>query len=250
MVSRAYSRHHVKPIGNPQITVPRIFAFHEEICVSRKINVLLVDDHAVVRAGYKTYLSLSERIGEIYEADRGESACQIYDKQQPDVVVMDLSMPGLGGLESIRRLLSRHQNCKILVFSIHNELVYVTRAIKAGARGYITKSNTPETLIAAVCTIAEGGTFVDPDLAQLLAVNMAKGQDEVAKVKMLSPREFDIFCLLANGLSTREAAEQLCLSYKTVCNHSTAIKEKLGVKTMSELTLLASRHGILKTADI
>ncbi len=217
--------------------------------MSRKISVLLVDDHAVVRTGYKTYLSLSERIGDIYEADRGESACQIYDKQQPDVVVMDLSMPGLGGLESIRRLLSRHQNCKVLVFSIHNELVYVTRAIKAGAKGYITKSNAPETLIAAVCTIAEGGTYVDPDLAQLLAVNMAKGQDEVAKIKMLSPREFDIFCLLANGLSSRKAAEQLCLSYKTVCNHSTAIKEKLGVKTMSELTLLATRQGIIKNAE-
>ncbi len=218
--------------------------------MSRKISVLLVDDHAVVRAGYKAYLSLSDRIGEIYEADRGESACQLVDRQQPDVVVMDLSMPGLGGLESIRRLLNRHPACKVLVFSIHNELVYVTRAIKAGAKGYITKSNAPETLIMAVCTIAEGGTYVDPDLAQLLAVNMAIEQDETAKIKSLSPREFDIFCLLASGLSTRQAAENLCLSYKTVCNHSTAIKEKLGVKTMSELTLLASRQGVLKTADI
>jgi len=226
------------------------FALNEEICVSRKISVLLVDDHAVVRTGYKTYLSLSERIGEIYEADRGETACQIYDRQKPDVVVMDLSMPGLGGLESIRRLLSRHQQCKVLVFSIHNELVYVTRAIKAGAKGYITKSNAPETMVTAVCTIAEGGTYVDPDLAQLLAVNMAVEQDEPAKIKSLSPREFDIFCLLASGLSSRQAAENLCLSYKTVCNHSTAIKEKLGVKTMSELTLLASRQGIFKAGEI
>ncbi len=217
--------------------------------MSRKINVLLVDDHAVVRAGYKTYLSLSERIGDIYEAERGEAACQLYDRQSPDVVVMDLSMPGLGGFESIRRLLSRHHQCKILVFSIHNELVYVTRAIKAGARGYITKSNAPETLVTAVCTIAEGGTYVDPDLAQQLAVNMAVDQDETTKIKALSPREFDIFCLLSNGLSSREAAEKLCLSYKTVCNHSTAIKEKLGVKTMSELTLLASRQGIIKSAN-
>ncbi|MBS4049785.1 MAG: response regulator transcription factor [Methylomonas sp.] len=213
-----------------------------------KINVLLVDDHAVVRAGYKAYLSLSEHIGHIYEADRGETACQLYSRQLPDVVVMDLSMPGLGGLESIRRLLSRHGNCKILVFSIHNELVYVTRAIKAGAKGYITKSNAPETLITAVCTIAEGGTYVDPELAQQLAINSAVDQDETAKIKSLSPREFDIFCLLATGVTTREAAENLCLSYKTVGNHSTAIKEKLGVKTLSELALLASRHGIVKNA--
>jgi len=214
--------------------------------VSNKISVLLVDDHAVVRTGYKTYLSLSERIGEIYEADRGESACQIYARQLPNIVVMDLSMPGLGGYESIRRLLNRHPQCRILVFSIHNELVYVTRAIKAGARGYITKSNAPETLVSAVCTIAAGGTYVDPDLAQQLAVNMAVDHDEEAMVKSLSPREFDIFCLLANGQTPREAAEKLCLSYKTVCNNSTTIKDKLGVKTMSELTLLASRQGIVK----
>jgi two-component system, NarL family, invasion response regulator UvrY len=217
--------------------------------VSGKINVLLVDDHAVVRTGYKTYLSLSERIGEIYEAERGETACQVYSRQLPDVVVMDLSMPGLGGFESIRRLLSRHGNCKILVFSIHNELVYVTRAIKAGAKGYISKNNAPETLVTAVCKIAEGGTYVDPDLAQRLAVNMAVDQDETTKIKSLSPREFDIFCLLATGVTSREAAESLCLSYKTVCNHSTAIKEKLGIKTLSELALLANRHGITKNAD-
>ena len=108
--------------------------------MSRKISVLLVDDHAVVRTGYKTFLSLSDRIGEIYEADRGELACQLYDREKPDVVVMDLSMPGFGGFESIRRLISRHQQCKILVFSIHNELIYVTRAIKAGAKGYVVKS--------------------------------------------------------------------------------------------------------------
>jgi len=218
--------------------------------VTRKINVLLVDDHAVVRTGYKTYLSLSERIGEIFEAERGELACQIYDRHHPDVVVMDLSMPGLGGFESMRRLIARHAQCRILVFSIHNELVYVTRAIKAGAKGYIVKSNAPETLVTAVCTIAEGGSYVDPDLAQQLAVSMAVDQDETAKIKSLSPREFDIFCLLSGGLTSRQAAEKLCLSYKTVCNHSTAIKEKLGVKTMSELTLLATRQGIIKNTEI
>ncbi|WP_347986740.1 response regulator transcription factor [Methylomonas sp. AM2-LC] len=213
--------------------------------MSNKISVLLVDDHAVVRTGYKTYLSLSDRIGEIFEADRGEIACQIYSKFLPDIVVMDLSMPGLGGFESIRRLINQYSKCKILVFSIHYELVYVSRAIKAGAKGYITKNNAPETLVSAVCTIAEGGTYIEPEIAQKLAVNMASDQDEAAKIKSLSPREFDIFCLLANGLSSKEAAEKLCLSYKTVSNHSTSIKEKLDIKTMSELTLLASRQGII-----
>jgi len=213
--------------------------------VAVKINVLLVDDHAVVRTGYKTYLSLSDKIGQIYEADRGETACQLYNQYQPDIVVMDLSMPGIGGFESIRRMIHRDMHCKILVFSIHNELVYVTRAIKAGAKGYITKNSAPETLIAAVCKIAQGGTYVDSELAQQLAVSMATEQDEAEKIKLLSPREFDVFCLLANGYTARKAAEKLCLSYKTVCNHGTAIKEKIGAKTLAELTLLASRQGLI-----
>jgi DNA-binding NarL/FixJ family response regulator len=212
--------------------------------MAAKIDVLLVDDHAVVRAGYKAYLSLSDRIGTIYEAERGEAACQLYNQHQPHIVIMDLSMPGIGGFESIRRLINRDPNCKILVFSIHNELVYVTRAIKAGAKGYITKNNAPEILVEAVCQVASGGAYIDPTLAQQLAINVASDRDGSDQIKQLSPREFDVFCLLANGLTTRKAAERLCLSYKTVCNHTTAIKEKLGIKTLAELALVATRHGI------
>lgn len=211
-----------------------------------KINVLLVDDHAVVRTGYKTYLSLSEKIGDIYEADRGESACNLYQQLRPDIVVMDLSMQGIGGFESIRRLLVRDPHCRILVFSIHDEQVYVTRAIKAGAKGYLTKNCAPDMLVTAVCQIARGGTYVEPELAQRLAVDLASGLDEEERLKSLSPREFDVFCLLAGGMTTREAAQQLCLSYKTVCNHYTAIKDKLELRTLAELTLLATRQGIIK----
>lgn len=221
------------------------FLQNQELRVSTKINVLLVDDHAVVRTGYKTYLSLAENIGRIYEADRGETACQLYNQHQPDVIVLDLSMPGIGGFETIRRLINRDPHAKILVFSIHNELVYVTRAIKADAKGYITKNSIPETLITAVCKIAQGGTFVDPELAQQLAITMTSGMDDSQRIKLLSPREFDVFCLLANGYTTHKAAEKLCLSYKTVCNHGTAIKEKLGVETLAELTLLATRQGLI-----
>lgn len=216
---------------------------------SNKIDVLLVDDHAVVRAGYKTFLSLSDKVGMIYEADRGEIACQLYTQHQPDIVIMDLSMPGTGGFESIRRLMSRDANCKILVSSIHNELVYVTRVIKAGAKGYITKNNSPETLMAAVFQVASGNTFIEPSLAQQLAINVASERGVSNQIEGLSPREFDVFCLLANGMTTRDAAEKLCLSYKTVCNHTTAIKEKLGIKTLAELALVATRQGILESFD-
>ncbi len=217
--------------------------------VKEKISVLLVDDHAVVRAGYKTYLGLADKIGEVYESDRGESACRLYEQHLPDVVVLDLSMPGIGGFETMRRLLGRDPACRILVFSIHDELIYVARAIKAGAKGYIVKNSVPETLVTAVCTLARGETFVAPELAQKLALNMVTGEQEDEKIRQLSPREFDIFCLLANGKTTREAAEQLRLSYKTVCNHSTAIKDKLGTKTAAEMTLLASRLDLINAVD-
>lgn len=214
--------------------------------MGNKINVLLVDDHAVVRTGYKTYLALSEKIGEVFECDRGESACRIYDRQRPDVVVLDLSMPGIGGFETIRRLIALDSSCKILVFSIHDELVYIARAIKAGAKGYIVKNSMPETLVTAVCKLAGGDTYIAPELAQKLAIGMISEENESDKIKQLSAREFDIFCLLANGLTTREASEKLCLSYKTICNHSTAIKEKLNVKSIAEMALLATRQGLIK----
>lgn len=221
----------------------------EKMSLSKKISVLLVDDHAVVRTGFKTYLSLSKNIGDIYESDRCESACKLYELHQPDVVVIDLSMPGIGGFETIRRLINRDPDCKVLVFSIHDELIYVARAIKAGAKGYLVKNSDPELLTAAVTSIAAGGTFVMPDLAQKLAMGTANEALQEEKIKQLTPREFDVFCLLAQGKSTKEVASHLCVSYKTVCNNGTAIKDKLGIKTLSELALLANRHGIVKNLD-
>jgi len=211
-----------------------------------KLSVLLVDDHAVVRTGFKALLSSAKEISNVYEADKGETACQLYNQYNPDVVVLDLSMPGIGGLETIRRLISRDINTKILVFSIHNELVYVTRALKAGAKGYITKSSFPETLLIAVSKIGRGETYVEPDIAQQLAVNISTGPADTDNIGTLSPREFDVFCLLANGFTTHKAAKKLRLNYKTVCNHGTAIKEKLGIASIAEMTLIATRQGLIK----
>lgn len=215
-----------------------------------KFNVLLVDDHSVVRAGYKAYLSTLDQIGNIYEAERGEIACQLYQQFLPHVVILDLSMPGIGGLETIRRLMSRDPDCKILVFSIYNDLIYVTRAIKAGAKGYIPKTSSPETLITAVRQVASGYSFIDPQIAQQLAVyNAAKKLDDTSILQALSPREFDVFCLLAQGMTTHDAAGKLCLSYKTVCNHATSIKDKLGIKTLAEFSLLAVRQGVVDSVN-
>lgn len=201
-----------------------------------KIKVLLVDDHAVVRAGFRLLLASSADIDVVAEADCGEKVCSFYEQYSVDVVIMDITMPGIGGLESIRRLCSRHSSAKILVFSIHDEAVYVERAINAGAKGYITKTSAAEIMLEAVYKIAEGGEYVEQGL--IIAEN------EMG-IDLLSVREFDVFCLLAKGMTARKIADQLCLSSKTVSNYSTQIKLKLKVNTVAELAHIAIAAGIV-----
>ena len=212
-----------------------------------KISVMLVDDHAVVRTGYRLLLTQSERIEVIRETGRGEEACQYYVECQPDVIVMDLSLPGIGGLAAIQRICTRDPNAKILVFSMHDELVYVARSLEAGAKGYISKSCAPEILVEAVIRVAANDTYIEPDIAQRLAVQNVNSKDIVTSLNSLSAREFDVFCLLAQGYTTREVAEELRLGYKTVANYSTLIKEKLNVNTSADMARLAYQQGLFKT---
>jgi len=212
-----------------------------------KITVMLVDDHAVVRAGYRLLLSQTENIVVVSEASRGEEACHDYTEVQPDVIVMDINLPGIGGLASIRRICARDPNARILAFSIHDEQLYVLRALEAGAKGYVTKSCAPEILVDAVIKIASGETYIDPDIAQRMVVQTATGSDPATALNSLSAREFDIFCLLVNGCTTREVADELCLGYKTVANYICLLKHKLNVHTTAEMTRMAYQHGILKS---
>ena len=211
--------------------------------IDKKIRVLLVDDHAVVRAGYQMLLKNSADIEVIAEAETGEQACKAYIDHHPDVVVLDLSMPGIGGLEAMRRIVARDANAKILVFSMHEDTVFVEQALQAGAQGYITKSSAPEILVEAIRELASGKSHIDSELAQKLAFQKTRGKD--SPFSNLSTREFEIFCLLAEGLNTSEIAKRLSLSYKTVANYSTQIKSKLNVTTVAEIARLAIRHKIL-----
>jgi len=211
-----------------------------------KITVMLVDDHAVVRAGFRLLLSQSRQIEVLSEAERGEEACQLYAESPADVVVMDLSMPGIGGLSAIRRIRARDPAARILAFSIHDETVYAERALEAGAGGYITKSCAPEILVDAVLAIARDEPYIEQDIAQRLAMLKVKGQEAAASLQTLSAREFEIFCLLARGRTPREVADELRLSPKTTANYSTAIKYKLGVNTTAEMARLAYQQGIFK----
>ncbi len=208
------------------------------------IRVLLVDDHAVVRAGYRALLSTAPDIVVVAEAERGENACGKYADMAPDVVIMDLSLPGMGGLEAIRQIIKRDPAARILVFSMHEDAVFVEQALQAGARGYLTKSSAPDILITAVRRIAAGEVYLEAELAQRMAYQKARGKP--TPFAALTSREFEIFCLLAEGLNVAQVAERLSISYKTVANYSTQIKSKLNVGTVAELARLAIRHGLVK----
>lgn len=209
-----------------------------------KLRILLVDDHAVVRAGYRLLLKQSERIEIVAEAETGEQACKLFTELNPDLALMDISLPGMGGLEAIRRIVRRDADAKVLVFSMYEDPVFVDQAVRAGARGYLTKNSAPELLLTAIEEIAAGGTYLDRDIAQRLAFQ--KARDETGPFSDLSTREFEIFCLLAEGLNAAEIAQRLSIGYKTAANYSARIKNKLQVRTAAELVRLAIRHNIVQ----
>ena len=211
--------------------------------MNAQTNILLVDDHAVVRTGFKTLLENQPDLKVVAEAATGEAACREFADHGPDVVIMDLSLPGIGGLEAIRRIVSRRADARILAFSMHEETIFVEQALQAGARGYVGKSSAPVELVEATRQIAKGNIYIDPEMAQKLAFQKTKGGD--SPFESLSTREFEIFCLLAEGLSTSEISKRLSLSYKTIANYATQIKSKLEVSTPAELARLAIRHGIV-----
>lgn len=213
--------------------------------MSEKIRILLVDDHIVVRAGFRMLLASCGGIDVIAEASRGEQAIQLFDICKPDMVVMDLSMPGIGGLDTIRRILQRDADALVLVFSVHNEQVYVSRALSAGARGYITKNTAPEILIEAIHAIMLGDCYVEQGLLKT-PLECPADSDYQALIAQFSRREFDVFTLLAQGLTAQKIAEQLCLGQKTVANYATQVKKKLHVNTSAELAHIALHLKVLR----
>lgn len=214
--------------------------------MKQKIDVLLADDHAVVRAGYRLLLSQSPEIGEIKEATSGENACQYYVDHKPDIVIMDISMPGIGGFAAISRICLRDPTARILVFSVHEEAMYVKKAMEAGAKGYITKRSAPDIMITAAVKIAQGETYIE---AGLIATETTKSYSEESalnQIESLSAREFDVFLRMAKGSTTREIADQLCIGYKTAANYGTSIRTKLGVQTGAEIAGIAFKLGLLE----
>ena len=209
------------------------------------IRVLLVDDHAVVRTGFRLLLQARPDIAVAGEAESGEAACQRYIELSPDAVVMDIAMPGMGGLEALRRIRAHDPQARVLALSAHDDPMHARRALREGALGFLSKRSAPEALLEAVAAIAGGQRYIDPRVAQRLALDDIEGT-ESSPIKRLSEREIDVFIRLARGATVQRIADDLRLSASTVGTHLYNVKQKLGVSNQSELTLLAIRHGLIE----
>jgi two-component system invasion response regulator UvrY len=207
------------------------------------INVMLVDDHAVVRMGFKMLLEMDADIKVVAEAENGEHGIQRYMEFKPHVVVMDITMPGMGGLEAIERILAKDSAAKILVLSAHEDSVHPKRVLNAGAMGYLTKRSAAEELIKAIRTVASGKKYLEASVAQQMAIQQLSGNQN--PVDVLSPREFEVFMALAKGKTTNEIAENLFLSPRTVGTHLYNIKQKLNANNSAEIALIAMRSGLI-----
>ena len=209
-----------------------------------KKKLLLVDDHAIVRAGFRYLLECAQSY-DIKEVSSAEEACEIYNDFKPDAVVMDLMMPGMGGLEGVRYLKAKDKAAKILVLSMREDEAFVTRAQNAGASGYITKRSAPDELTKAVLHILNGKNYISSDLKDATRLSASRNKDDSddSKLENLSEREFEVYCLLAEGLTVVDISKRLHLSPKTVSNHRTHIMQKMQAKSIVELTRLAIRKG-------
>ena len=212
--------------------------------MAKKTTIVLVDDHAVVRAGVRRLLEQEPLFEVIGEAESGEKAYQIFGDLKPDVMVMDLSMPGMGGLEAIRRILMRYEKAKILVLSMHEDLSFANQALKLGAKGYLTKNTLADDLVKSIETVTQGDVFLSDEIAKKIAMQSISGNQD--PVHELSAREFEIFRLLAEGLDIDAIASTLNISSKTVSNYQTMIKQKLSINTPIELIRYAIKVGVIK----
>ena len=212
--------------------------------MAKKTTIVLVDDHAVVRAGVRRLLEQEPLFEVIGEAESGEKAYQIFGELKPDVMVMDLSMPGMGGLEAIRRILMRYEKAKILVLSMHEDLSFANQALKLGAKGYLIKNALADDLVKSIETVSNGEVFLSDEIAKKMAMQSISGEKD--PIHELSAREFEIFRLLAEGLDIDAIASILNISSKTVSNYQTIIKQKLDINSPVELIRYAIKTGVIK----
>lgn len=209
------------------------------------IRIMLVDDHRLVRAGLKRVLTEVADMEVVAEASTGEEALDLLRDITPDVVLMDINMPGIGGLEATRRLLQRSPAAKVIVVSMHLEEPYPSRMLAAGAAGYISKDSAADEVVTAIRRVHGGGHYVAADVAGNLAASLVKGPGGASPFDQLSQRETQVMLMVTKGYSTQEISDRLHLSPKTVSTYRYRLFEKLGVGNDVELTRMAMRYGLL-----
>jgi DNA-binding NarL/FixJ family response regulator len=210
------------------------------------IRVLIVDDHPVVRAGIRQLVSDERDITVVAEAGSGMEALERLKQRDVDVVLLDISMPGIDGIETLKRIVAEYRSVHVLVLSMYAEEQYARPILKSGAAGYLTKQAAPELLVSALRTVAAGRRFVSPALAEQIAGEIARGDERPAHMQ-LSSREHQIFLRLAAGDSVSQIAQLLGLSVKTVSTYRTRVMEKTGLTRNAELTMYAIRHGLIES---
>jgi two-component system invasion response regulator UvrY len=219
-----------------------------EVIIMKNLNsirIMLVDDHAVVRAGVRRLLEQDAKFSVVAEAESGERAYQIFGEHLPDVTIIDLSMPGMGGMETIKRIVARYPTAKILVLSMHENVAFASQALKAGAKGYVTKSGLADELANAVEWVVSGQTYLGSELSNKIALQLHNAEGD--PMQALSAREFEIFRMLVDGVDLNKIAGTLNISLKTVANYQTTIKQKLGVSSPVEMVRLAIRCGLIES---
>lgn len=210
------------------------------------INVLLVDDHELVRTGIRKILDEVKGFKVIGEVETGEEAVLFCRKSEPDVVLMDMNMPGIGGLEATKKILRYSPDIKIIVLTVHSEDPFPTKVMQIGAAGYLTKSAGPDEMINAIRSVNSGQRYITPEIAQQMALNQFKSADE-NPFNSLSERELQIMLMITRGERVPDISEQLSLSTKTINSYRYRMFEKLNVGNDVELTHLAIRHGMLNS---
>lgn len=205
---------------------------------------MLADDHAVVRSGLRRLLEQNDNIKVVAEAESGKQAYHLFGDTTPDVLVMDISMPGIGGLEALRRIIHRYNSAKVVIFSMHESATFAVQALTSGAISYVAKSSEAQDLIQAIVSAAEGISYLNPILSEKIDLQTLSEKNPIQK---LTSREFGIFRLLAEGKTVDNISTLLNIGKKTVANHQTILKQKLGITSPVELVRLAIKHGLIES---
>ncbi len=210
------------------------------------INILLVDDHELVRTGIHKILNDVKGFKVVGETKTGEEAVQFCRKSEPDVVLMDMNMPGIGGLEATKKILRYAPDVKVIVLTVHSEDPFPSKVMQIGASGYLTKSAGPDEMIHAIRAVHSGQRYITPDIAQQMALNQFKSVED-NPFNSLSERELQIMLMITRGEKVADISTQLTLSSKTINSYRYRMFEKLNVGNDVELTHLAIRHGMVNT---